>query len=160
MQSPEKCKILLIDGQNDIFQAALRQVPQCQRQEQLQCAHLYEAVSILSDLPEELPLITAGMIGEFMRENGSFFSLLSKRSNLLCIALDPFTRDYPYLLRQAIWNGQLLICKSLEEMEQALCMALTESPSAHSNHRLPEKLTEAMDYKVSLEELNALFNPE
>ncbi len=162
MQPPEIGKILIIDGPDGLLRSVISPVLDgfagiCEP-----CEHLYEAVRILSDTPAGLPVITAGTAAEFLKENGSFFTFLTRRPNILCIALDPFGREYPYPLRQAIWHGQFLVCRSEEGLRQALRWALQgpDRTKILSCQTRFQKSLEPSEYRLSREELDALFNPE
>lgn len=161
MQPPEIGKILIIDGPDSLLRSALSPVYEDLEGVCEPCEHLYEAVGILSAIPADLPVIAAGTASEFMTENGSFFAFLAKRPNVLCIALDPAGRDYPYPLRQAIWHGQFLVCRTEEDMRQALQWALrgTGKPKTMPGQTMRPKPLERIEYQLSPEELNALFNP-
>jgi hypothetical protein len=161
MQPPEIAKILIIDEPDGPLWSSLSVVFNgftgiCEL-----CKHLYEAVSILSDTPAGVPVIATGMANEFMKENGSFFAFLGKRPNLLCIALDPIDRDYPYPVRQAIWHGQFLVCSSQEEVRQALLWSAQGTCKIKTLSSQPEdaKPIKRNEYQISQEELDALFNP-
>lgn len=166
MQSPEKRKILIIDGPDGLLHKSISGLLDDLDAAYEPCEHLYEAVCALSDIPADMPVIAAGSAGEFLRENGSFFIFLSKRPNILCLSLDPAGLDYSYSIRQAIWKGQLLVCRTQEEMRQALCWALrghreqkpgldSAGKASHTGHSVKKT-----DYKISQEEMEALFHPE
>jgi hypothetical protein len=161
MQPPEIGKILIIEGPDGLLRSAVSPVFDGLAGICEPCEHLYEAVGILSDTPTGTPVIAAGTACEFMKENGSFFTFLTKRPNVLCIALDPAGREYPYPLRQAIWHGQLLVCRSQEDMRQTLLWAVqgTCKTKILSSQAGGQKPLERSEYQLSQEELDALFNP-
>lgn len=166
MQSPEKSKILVIDGPDGLLRKTVSPFLDGLPTVYEVCGHLYEAVRVLSDLPSDMPVIAAGSAGELLRENGSFFTFLSKRPNILCISLDPIGLDYSYSIRQAIWKGQLLICRTQEEMQQALGWAVMGSaeqkPGIHppQDSSRPGRSLKKPEHIISPEELDALFHPK
>lgn len=161
MKSQQIGIILIIDGSDDFLWSDISPIFDglmgiCER-----CGHLYEAISILSGTPEGTPVTIAGMANEFMKETGSFFTFLNKYPNLFCIALDPVGRDYPYPLRQAIWHGQFLICRSKEDLLHALLWTVENScqRAILSSQTKGPKPLERSEYQLSQEEMDALFNP-
>ncbi len=166
MNSPMKSKILIIDPPQGLVRTAVMSLFDGMEAVCEVCDHLYEAVSILADMPAERPVIAAGAVGELIAENGSFFSFLAKHPNFLCISLDPIGLDWPYFIRQAVWRGQLLICRTPEEMQQAFRWALDgrgvreSQPSAAWAVTPPAQAAPKAELHISPEELDALFNPE